>query len=87
MERCYSNLHTSIATSCRRIITWKRQGTLLLDYYDMLMETCHTSSNAYLVALRHRSMEALTQVAARLLRKTGPLWETCSELLLPPYIA
>ena len=41
-RRCYSNLHTSIASSRRRIIAWKRQRMFLLDYYDTLMETRHT---------------------------------------------
>ena len=79
MWRCYSNLRTSIATSCCRIIAWWRQGTLLLDYYDTLMQTCHTKKEIFwlksLRALRHRSMEALTQVAAQLLRENWSIVE------------
>ena len=71
MWRCYSNSRTSIATSRRRIIAWRRHGTLLLDYYDTLMQTCHTRKEMFwlqsLRALGHRSMQALTQVAAQLL--------------------
>ena len=40
MQQSYSNLRTSIATSRRRVIAWRRQGPLLLDSYDTLVETC-----------------------------------------------
>ena len=43
VQQCYSNVHTSIATLCRRIIAWRRQGTLLLDSYDALMEDGNVS--------------------------------------------
>ena len=33
VRQCYSNVHTSIATSRRRIIAWRRQGTLLLFFF------------------------------------------------------
>ena len=73
MRQCYSHSHTSIATSRRRIIAWKRQGAFLLDYYDTLLETCHTRKDQFwaklLRALRHQLKPALTQVAAELLRE------------------
>ena len=65
MWRCYSNSRTSIATSRRRIIAWRRQGTLLLDHYDTLMQTCPTRKERFwlqsLRTLRHRSMQAHTR--------------------------
>ena len=79
MQQCYSNLHTSMATSRRCSIVWRRQGTFLLDYYDTLMETCHTRKEKFWVqslrALRHRSTQALTQVAAQLLRENWSIVE------------
>ena len=57
MWRCYSNLRTSIATLRRRIIARRHQGTLLLDYYDTLMQTCHTRKEMFWIqslrTLRH----------------------------------
>ena len=81
MWRCYSNSRTSIATSRRRIITWRRQGTLLLDHYDTLMQTCHTRKEKFwlqsLRTLRHRSMQTLTHVATQLLREN---WSAAEDL-------
>ena len=47
VRQCYTTLHTSIATSRRRIIVWRRQGAFLLDYYDTLMETCNTRKTKF----------------------------------------
>ena len=81
MWRCYSNSRTSIATSRRRIIAWRRQGTLLLDHYDTLMQTCHTRKEKFwlqsLRTLRHRSMQALTHVATQLLKEN---WSAAEDL-------
>ena len=53
VQQCHTTLHTSIATLCRRIIVWRRQGTFLLDYYDTLMETCNAKrANLWLQLLR-----------------------------------
>ena len=71
-RQCYPTLHTSVACSRRRIIVWRRQGAFLLDYYDTLMETCNTRKTKLWIqslrALRHQSMQALTNIAAQLLR-------------------
>ena len=85
VRQCYTNLHTSIATSRRRIILWRRQGTFLLDYYDTLMETCKIKKENLWVqslrTLRHWSMQQLTKVATHLLREN---WSIVEDLFRAP---
>ena len=51
------HLHCHLATLLCRIIAWRHQGTLLLHYYDTVMQTCHTNKENFWVnslrSLRH----------------------------------
>ena len=79
VRQCYPTLHTSIAITRHCITVWRRQGAFLLYYYDTLMETCHTRKTKFWIqslrALRHQSMQTLTNIAAQLLRENWSIVE------------
>ena len=79
VQQCYTTLHTSIATSCHRVIVRKRQGIFLLNYYNIPMKTCNTKKEQIWVqslhSLHHRSMQVLTCIAAQLLKEKWSIVE------------